>query len=79
MDPHAREAAGAIAGMTETYGYRPLAGDRVRCERPLYGDIAIGTVLSVTGNCVLVELLGEHLHYRPDELEYVGGDSEVLS
>jgi FKBP-type peptidyl-prolyl cis-trans isomerase 2 len=72
MDPHANEAAGAIAGMTQTYGYRPQPGDRVRAERPFYGDAAIGTVLSVTGNYVLVDLLGEHLAYRPDELEYVG-------
>ena len=72
MDPHANEAAGAIAGMTKTYGYRPQPGDRVRGARPFYDDEAVGTVLSVQGNYVLVEMLGEHLAYRPDELEYVG-------
>ena len=72
MDAHANEYLGAVQGMNETYGYRPQPGHRVRAERPFYGDAAVGTVLSVTGDYVLVEMLGEHLAYRPDELEYIG-------
>ena len=51
-DPHYREAAGAIAGMTETYGPRwvPRAGDRVRCPRAFGGGYQDGTVYGLDGN-----------------------------
>jgi hypothetical protein len=51
-DPHYREAAGAIAGMTETYGPRwvPRPGDRVRCPRAFGGGYQDGTVYGLDGN-----------------------------
>lgn len=77
MDAHAREAAGAAAGMSEVYGYRPTPGDRVRCERPWSGQPATGTVVATNGVYVLVDLptedgVNERLSYYPHELTYVG-------
>jgi hypothetical protein len=71
-DPHYREAAGAIAAMTETYGYTPAVGDRVRCELPFRDTYAIGVVTSVTPAVVVVEVDGETLWYYPHDLAYAG-------
>ena len=71
-DPHHREAAGAIAGMTETYGYSPSPGDRVRAELPFKDTHGIGTVVSVTPAVVVVDIEGETLWYYPHDLQYVG-------
>lgn len=77
MDAHEREAAGAAAGMSEVYGYRPRVGDRVRCERPWSGHWASGTVVATNGVYVLVDVpteagVDERLSYYPHELHYVG-------
>ena len=71
-DPHHQEAAGAIAGMTDTYGYRPKPGDRVRCELPFKDTHGIGIVLEVNPAFVTVDIEGETLWYYPHDLEYAG-------
>jgi hypothetical protein len=71
-DPHYREAAGAIAGMTETYGWSPRPGDRVRCQLPFTSTTAEGVVVEVRPACVVVHIYGHHLWYFAHELEYVG-------
>ena len=70
--PGDAEAAAAVIGMTQTYGYSPAVGDRVRCERPFRGDFAEGVVHATNGVYVLVEIDNEHLAYYPHELEYLG-------
>jgi hypothetical protein len=72
-DPHHAEYAGAIAGMTETYGaWTPRVGDRVRAELPFRDTHGIGTVTAVTHTVVVVEIDGETLWYYPHDLEYAG-------
>jgi len=68
-DPHYREAAGAIAGMTETYGYRPKPGDRVRVELPFRDTFGVGTVVSLNATVAVVQVDGEELWYYPHELQ----------
>lgn len=71
-DPHHREAAAAIAGMTETYGYKPAEGDCVIAEPPYIGGRRAGIVRHVNAAYCLVEMDGETLAYYPHELEYAG-------
>ena len=71
-DPHYREAAGAIAGMADTYGYRPAVGDAVIAEPPYLGGRRAGIVRAVNAAYCLVEMDGDTLAYYPHELEYVG-------
>ena len=72
-DPHHREAAGAIAGMTETYGYSPKPGDRVRAELPFKDTYGIGTVVSVNAAVAVVEDVVLVVHAR------VGADTHGAS
>lgn len=74
MDAHYREAAGAIAGMTETYGSRwvPRPGDRVRVQLPFTGIYGTGIVVEVNSARVIVDVDGESLWYYEQELERVG-------
>jgi hypothetical protein len=72
MDSHAAEYAGAVAGMTETYGYRPSPGDAVIAEPPYLGGRRAGIVRATNGTYCLVEMDGEMLAYYPHELEYAG-------
>lgn len=72
MDPHYREAAGAIAGMSATYGWSPRPGDRVRCELPFTRITAEGVVVEVRPACVVVDIDGDDLWYFAHELEYAG-------
>lgn len=69
--PGDAEANAAIAGLSETYGYRPSPGDRVVAERPFRGDYAQGEVVATNGVYVMVELEGERLAYYPHELRLV--------
>lgn len=71
-DPHHNEAAGAIAGMSETYGYRPTPGDVVIGEPPYVGGRRAGIVRATNGTYCLVEMDGEILSYYPRELEWTG-------
>ena len=71
-DPHYREAAGAIAGMSEAYGYRPSPGDVVIGEPPFLGGRRAGIVRATNGTYCLVEMDGEVLAYYPHELEWTG-------
>lgn len=70
--PGDAEARAAVGGMTQTYGYLPAVGDRVRCERPFKGDFAEGVVADVNPAYALVLVDGEQLAYYPNELEYLG-------
>jgi hypothetical protein len=72
-DPHYREAAGAIAGMTETYGPRwvPRPGDRVRCPRAFGGGYQEGTVFGPERNGWLVDTPEGRLALFTDELERI--------
>jgi hypothetical protein len=72
MDPHDREYAGAIAGMTETYGYRPRVADRVQVELPFTGEHGEGIVVELHGERVVVDVHGELLWYPHDKLRYAG-------
>ena len=69
--PGDAEAAAAIAGLAETYGYQPAPGDRVACERPFRGDYAEGEVVATNGVYVMVEVEGERLAYYPHELRLI--------
>ena len=69
--PADAEAAAAIVGMAETYGYQPAPGDRVACERPFRGDYAEGEVVATNGVYVMVEVDGERLAYYPHELRLI--------
>jgi hypothetical protein len=72
MDAHTREAAAAVAGMSETYGWTPSPGDVVIGERPFKGDRAKGIVRASNGTYCLVEIEGETLAYYPRELWWTG-------
>lgn len=72
MDAHFREAAAAVAGMSDTYGYSPTPGDIVRCEPPFVGGITTGVVRANNGTYCLVEMDGDLLAYYPSELEFTG-------
>lgn len=71
-DPHAREAAAAVAGMSDTYGYSPTPGDIVRCEPPFVGGITTGVVRANNGTYCLVSIGDEVLAYYPHELKWTG-------
>jgi len=72
-DPHYREAAGAVAAMTETYGkWHPRPGDRVRVELPFVGKYGTGIVAEVNPARVVVDVDGEWLWYYEHELERAG-------
>jgi hypothetical protein len=49
------------------------AGDCVFIERPLYGDVVVGTVTRVEGALVLVRYEGDELAYYPDEVSLAAG------
>jgi hypothetical protein len=72
MDSHALEYAGAVAGMADTYGYRPSPGDVVIGEPPYLGGRRAGIVRATNGTYCLVEMDGEMLAYYPRELEFTG-------
>lgn len=71
-NPHHNEAAAAIAGMAETYGWHPTPGDVVIGEPPYLGGRRAGIVRQVNAAYCLVEMDGEHLAYYPHELEWTG-------
>ena len=71
-DPHYREAAAAVAGMTETYGgWTPRPGDRVRCPRAFGGGYQEGTVFGQERNGWLVDTPEGRLRLNADELERI--------
>jgi hypothetical protein len=74
MDAHAREAAGALAGMAEIYGERwiPRVGDLVRGELPFLGTYGAGVIVDVNAAFVTVRIGNEHLAYYPEELAFLG-------
>jgi hypothetical protein len=66
--PGDAEAAGAIAGMSDTYGWRPTAGDAVRVPRAFGGGYQDGVVAAADRGGWLVDTPeGRLLMYR-DEL-----------
>lgn len=73
-DPHAREYAAAVAGMTETYGtpYTPRPGDRVRCPLAFGGGYQDGTVYGPDRDGWLIDTDEGRLLLYADELEHVG-------
>ncbi len=72
-DPHHAEYAGAVAGMTETYGkWKPRVGDLVRGELPFLGTYGQGVVVETNPAYVTVQVGNERLAYYPEELEFVG-------
>jgi hypothetical protein len=70
--PGDAEAAGAIAGMSDTYGYVPRVGDRVRAELPFKDTYGIGTVKAVNPAVIVVEIDGETLWFYPHDLRHAG-------
>jgi hypothetical protein len=70
--PGDAEAAAAIAGMTETYGYQPQIGDCVIVEPPFLLGRRAAIVRQINAAYVLVECDGEHLAYYPHELTFAG-------
>jgi hypothetical protein len=70
MDAHAREYAGAVAGINEVYNPQP--GDYVRLCTPFVQSRHVGLVKEVTHRDVLVEVDGEILAYYPRELAFAG-------
>jgi len=72
MDAHTREAAGAVVGMTETYGYSPTPGDVVRVEPPFIGGITTGVVRATNGTYCLVSIGEDTLAYYPHEMQWTG-------
>ena len=72
IDPHSREAAAAVAGMAETYGWTPSPGDVVRCEPPFVGGITTGVVRATNGTYCLVSIGEDTLAYYPRELWWTG-------
>jgi hypothetical protein len=72
MDAHAREYAGAAAGMAQTYGHRLAVDDRVRVELPFQLRNAEGVIVATNGVYVMVEVEGDRLAYYPHECEYLG-------
>lgn len=70
--PGDAEAAGAAAGMSDVYGYRPQVGDVVIGEPPLVGHRRAGIVRAVKGDYCMVEMDCELLVYAPHELEFTG-------
>lgn len=70
--PGDAEAAAAIAGTADTYGYRPTPGDVVIGEPPFVGYRRAGIVRAANATECLVEMDGEMLAYRPSELEWTG-------
>ena len=72
MDAHYREAAGAIAGMADTYGWSPAPGDAVRVPRAFGGGYQDGVIATADRCGYLVDTPeGRLLMYR-EELEYIG-------
>ena len=72
MDAHTREAAAAVAGMSETYGWSPSPGDVVRCEPPFVGGITTGVVRAVSKAYCLVSIGEDTLAYYPRDLKWTG-------
>ena len=72
-DPHYREAAAAVAGMTETYGcWMPRPGDRVRCPMAFGGGYQEGTVhCREQDGTYLVDTPEGRLRLNADELERI--------
>ena len=72
-DPHHAEYAGAIAGMTETYGSRwvPRRGDRVRCPRAFGGGYQPGTVVGPDRDGYLIDTAEGRLLLYLEELERI--------
>lgn len=88
MDPHAKEAAAAVAGMAETYGMpTPKIGDLVWYQRPPPGPSGrtCGRVLEVLGiktrDPLLViqhSLTNQHVIHRSDlAADPYGGAADV--
>jgi len=71
-DPHTREAAAAVAGIADTYGYRPTPGDVVRVEPPFVGGITTGIVRASNGTYCLVSIGEDTLAYYPHEMRWTG-------
>jgi len=71
-DPHYSEAAAAVAGMTDTYGYSPTPGDVVRVEPPFVGGIVTGIVRAVGKAYCLVSIGEDTLAYYPRDLKWTG-------
>jgi hypothetical protein len=68
--PGDAEAAGAIAGMTDTYGWRPTAGDAVRVPRAFGGGYQDGTVATADRGGWLVDTPeGRLLMYREELIQ----------
>jgi hypothetical protein len=70
--PGDAEAAAAIAGMTETYGYQPQVGDCVIVEPPFLLGRRAAIVREINAAYCLVEVDGEMLAYYPHELTFAG-------
>jgi hypothetical protein len=73
-DPHYAEAAAASAAMAEFYGsgWKPKAGDRVRCPRAFGGGYQDGTVAGSERDGWLVDTAEGRLLLYIEELERIG-------
>jgi hypothetical protein len=69
MDANAREYAGAVAGMAETYGWTPQPGDRVRCPLAFGGGYQNGWVYGREKDGYLVDTAEGRLLMYLEELE----------
>ena len=68
--PGDAEAAGAIAGMADTYGWRPTAGDAVRVPRAFGGGYQDGVVATADRGGWLVDTPeGRLLMYREELIQ----------
>jgi hypothetical protein len=68
MDSHAREYAGAVAGMQDTYGkHLPEPGDAVTGTAS--GKRFAGTVLASEPGRVAVEIDGAWIVCRPEDID----------
>lgn len=79
-DPHYREAAAAIAGMADTYGWTPRPGDRVRCPRAFGGGYQDGLVFGPDERMGwLVDTAEGRLLMFADELELLTDQVVAMS
>lgn len=69
MDAHEREAAGAVAGMVETYGPRPLPAEGSEVTGTSCGRRFAGRVQSAEAGRVVVEIDGAWIVVRPWEID----------